>query len=122
MRKIKVIQHVKRKPYKNDSMFYFGKHIATVTDGIYTIIVESAGEMRAAFSENGKAYQNEDLAKQLSARGYTDKKLNKIGSNDLISLNNWFRIFSDNDPTDLHEDIAHNYDDAIALAKERLKK
>lgn len=114
---IKVKLHVKRLPLRNDSMFYFNKHIATLTKGNRTVIVESAGEMKAYFKENGDCYQNEVLAKELKKRKTTDKGLTKIGSNDMIGLNNWFRIFSDNDPTRLDEEIAHTYDDAIETAK-----
>lgn len=119
--KIKI--HVKRLPRRNDSMFYFGKHIATLTKGNQTIVVEASGEMQVYFSERkDDCYANAQLAKELRNRKITDRGLSKLGENDMIQMNNWFRIFSDNDPTDLHEDIAHTYDDAIALAKERLSK
>ena len=73
--KIKVKIHVKRKPRRNDSMFYFGKHIATVSKGKREIIIESAGEMRACFKENGDNYLNDMLAKELKSRKTTDRGL-----------------------------------------------
>lgn len=117
--KVKVKIHVKRQPRRNDSMFYFGKHIATVTVGRRVIAVESAGEMRACFTEDGDNFLNEQLAKELKSRGTTDRGLSSIGKNDFITLNNWFRL------TDLETErelgIAHTYDDAIALATEVAK-
>jgi hypothetical protein len=116
---IHVELHTKRLPYKTDSMFYYGKHIATVSNEKRTLIVESAGEMRAAFSVDGNSYQNEDLAKQLKRRKITNSGLGKLGMDDLIQMNNWFRIIDAD--TDEEMGIAHNYDDAITVAKNCLK-
>lgn len=117
---VQVDIHVKRKPYRNDAMFYYGKHIATVSNAKRTLIVESAGEMEAAFSSTGNLYANEKLAKQLVAHGITDKKLGALGMEDLIRMNNWFRIIDAD--SDEEMGIMHNHDDAIAYAKQILKK
>lgn len=114
--------HVKRKAGRNDSMFYYDKHIATVKHGLKTIIVESCGEMEASLVIDGKQYYGKELSAQLTKRQIKDRQLNKIGSNDLISMNNWFRIFSDNDPVDTEEEIVHTYDDAIRMAKIKAKQ
>ena len=98
-------------------MFYFGKHIATISNEETKIFIESAGEMRAAFKIDGDSYQGEILAKELKSRGTTDRGLSSIGNNDLIQMNNWFRIMDENETM---EQIAHTYDDAIRLAKSLL--
>ena len=116
--KIKI--HTKRLPRRNDSMFYYGKHIATLTKEGRKIFVESAGEMQAAFKENGECYLNTDLAKQLKKRKTTDRGLSSIGSNDLIHMNNWFRIKEEGQESNDDEIIAHTYDDAIEIAKQVL--
>ena len=119
--KIKI--HVKKLPRRNDSMFYHGKHIASLTKGNQTIVVEATGEMLMYFSQSkDDRYEGQKLARELRNRKITDRGLAKFRNDDMIQMNNWFRIFSDNDPVDLHEDIAHTYDDAISIAKNRLNK
>jgi hypothetical protein len=117
--KISVKLHVKRKPRRNDSMFYYGQHIATVKAGLKTIIVESSGEMKAYFDEKGDVYEGYMLAKELKSRNMTDRGLSTLGQKDMILMNNWFRIFSVNDPVDLNEEIAHTYDEAIEIARQK---
>jgi hypothetical protein len=118
MNKVTVDIHVKRKPGKNDSMFYFGEHIATIKKGEKTFYVESAGEMKAYFSEKGDCYQNEQLAKELEARKITDRTLSRLGEKDQILMNNWFRISDDNGN---EISIAHTHSGAIHNAKELIK-
>lgn len=115
---IKVKIHVKRQPRRNDAMFYYDKHIATVSKGARKLIVEASGEMTAAFTIDGEAYGNEDLAKQLKKRKTTDRGLSTMGSNDLIRLNNWFRIVDED--TNGEIGIVGTYDDAIQFAKDTL--
>ncbi len=115
-----VTLNVLREKFKNDSMHYFGKQIATIEKDGKKLIVESAGEMKAYFKENGECFQNEDLAKEMRKRGTTDRQLSVLGRNDMISLNNWFRISDDS--TGYEMGIAHTFDDAIALAKSLIKK
>ena len=117
--KIKI--HTKRLPRRNDSMFYYGKHIATLTKGDVKLYVESAGEMKAAFKENGECYSNEDLAKQLKKRRTTDRGLSAIGVRDLILNNNWLRIINETSGGD-EMGICGTYDDAIEYAKFILEK
>ncbi len=112
---VKIKLHVKKLPLRSDSMFYYGKHIATLTKGNRTVIVESAGEMEACFKNDGDNFMNEKLAQELKKRKTTDKGLKKIDG--MISMNNWFRILCDNDPTRHDEKIAHTYDEAIESAK-----
>ena len=115
MNKTTVDIHVKRKPGKNDSMFYFGQHIATVKKGSKTFYVESAGEMKAYFDEKGDCYQNEQLAKELDSRNVTDRKLSRLGEKDQILMNNWFRI---SDDAGKEIAIAHTHSGAVHIAKE----
>ena len=117
--KIKI--HTKRLPRRNDSMFYYGKHIATLTKGDVKLYVESAGEIKAAFKENGECYSNEALDKQLKKRKTTDRGLSTLGLNDLILNNNWVRIINETSGGD-EEGIVCNYDDAIQYAKILLLK
>lgn len=111
-----VTLHTIREKYKNDSMHYFGQHIATVEKNNKKLIIESAGEMKAYFEEDGRCYQNEDLAKEMRKRGTTDRQLSKLGRNDMIGMNNWFRIVSEDGSG--KEEIAHTFDDAIRFAKQ----
>ena len=115
-----VTLHTIREKYKNDSMHYYGEHIATVEKNKRKLIVESAGEMRACFTEDGANYLNEDLKAELRKRGTTDRQLSVLGKNDFISLNNWFRIMDD--ATEVELGIAHTFDDAISLAKQLIKE
>ena len=117
-KEVKVEIHEPRLPRRNDSMFYFRKHIATISKGHKKIIVESSGEMQAAFKMNSDSLQNEQLAKELKKRGTTDRGLSTMGSNDLIQMNNWFRLWVEENGVYQEEEIAHTYDDAIALAKQ----
>jgi hypothetical protein len=119
---IKVDIHVERLPRRNDSMFYYDKHIATITKGHTKVIVESAGEMRAFFDEKGDCYQNDMLAKELESRGTTDRSLSTLGKNDQIQMNNWFRLWvTENDVFVNNDEITHTYDDAIKMGKEFIK-
>jgi hypothetical protein len=120
MSKVKVKIHVKREPRRNDAMFYFDRHIATVSKGKRKILVESSGEMQASFSENGDSYRNEMLAKELRSRRTTDRKLSTMGGSDLIQMSNWFRLVDTEKGGE--EEIAHTYDDAVALAKMRIEE
>lgn len=115
--KIKITRHIKKRPNRTDSMFYYGQHIATLSLGDRTIIVESAGEMQAYFKEN-ECYRNDMLSKELTSRGITDKKLAVLGSNDQILMNNWFRVVDEADLEEGNnkEEIAHDYDEAISVA------
>jgi hypothetical protein len=118
--KVKIQIHVKRLPLRNDAMFYYGKHIATLTKGTRKIFIESAGEMQASFKENGVCYKNEMLAKELHSRKITDSKLSDIWEGDKIKLNNWFRIYDES--KDCEVGIAGTYDGAIELAMERINE
>jgi hypothetical protein len=115
---VKVKIHTKRLPRRNDAMFYYGKHIATVSNGKRKLIVEASGEMTAAFTMDGEAYGNEDLAKQFKKRGTTDRGLATMGTNDLVFLNNWFRIVDAENDGEIG--IVGTYDDAIQFAKDTL--
>lgn len=114
MKNDKVKIHIKRLPHRNDAMFYYGKHIATLTKGNRKLFVESAGEMELYFSKRGVCYKNEILAKELLSRKTTDDRLITLWENDLIMLNNWFRIYDEANPND--EKIAGTYDGAMELA------
>jgi hypothetical protein len=118
--KIKVKIHVKRLPRRNDAMFYYDQHIATVSKGHREIIVESSGEMQAYFTEKGDCYRNNMLAKELRSRGTTDRGLSTLGANDRIQMNNWFRLVDSEKGGE--EEIAHTYDEAIELAKYRINE
>lgn len=118
--KVKKEIHVKRLPHRNDSMFYFGKHIATFKKGHREIFVESAGEMKAALKEGGKNFEGKDLLRQLTHHKITDRGLGEMSVNDLIINNNWFRLFDTEKGGE--EEIAHTYDDAIKLAKQRINE
>lgn len=115
-----VTLHTLRQKFKNDSMHYFGQHIATVTKNKRKLIVESAGEMKAYFEENGDCFQNEDLRTEMYKRGTTDRQLSALGRNDMIGLNNWFRIMDD--ATGEEIGIAHTFDDSISFAKQLIEK
>lgn len=117
---VKVKIHVKRLPRRNEAMFYFRQHIATITKGHRNIFVESAGEMKAYFTENGDCYHNDMLAKELRSRKTTDRGLSTLGSNDQILMNNWFSLYDESKGGEA--EIAHTYDDAIAQAKELINK
>lgn len=114
-----VTLHTVRQKFKNDSMHYFDEHIATVEKNNRKLIIESAGEMRACFSESGDCFQNEMLKKELRSRGTTDRQLSKLGRNDMILMNNWFRITDDATGEELG--IAHTFDDSISLAKQLIR-
>jgi len=114
-----VTLHALREKYKNDSMHYFGKHIATVEKNHKKFIIESAGEMRACFTMDGPNFLNEELAKEMRKRGTTDRQLSAIGKNDFIGLNNWFRITDEASGEEVG--IAHTFDDSISLAKQLIK-
>ncbi len=118
--KVNIQIHVKRLPLRNDAMFYYGKHIATLTKGTRKIFIESAGEMQAYFKENGACYKNEMLAKELHSRKITDSKLSDIWEGDKIKLNNWFRIYDESKDREIG--IAGTYDGAIELAMERINE
>jgi hypothetical protein len=118
--KVKIQIHVKRLPCRNDAMFYYGKHIATLTKGTRKIFIESAGEMQASFKENGVCYKNEMLAKELRTRKITDSKLSDFWEDGKIKLNNWFRIYDE--LKDSEVGIAGTYDGAIELAIKRINE
>jgi hypothetical protein len=118
--KVKIQIHIKRLPHRNDAMFYYGKHIATITKGNRKLFVESSGEMEAYFSKRGVCYKNEMLAKELLSRKTTDNRLVILWENDLIMMNNWFRIYDEVNPND--EKIAGTYDGAMELAVKRINE
>lgn len=110
-----ILIHVPRKKNRNDAMFYYGQHIATCEIAGRKLVVEAAGEMVAAFTEDGEVFANSYLAKELEARGYGDKALDKLGINGLIRNNNWFRIIWQDGDDEFA--IVHTYDDAINTLK-----
>lgn len=118
--KVKIQIHVKRLPLRNDAMFYYGKHIATIIKGNRKLFVESSGEMELYFSKRGVCYKNEILAKELLSRKTTDNRLIILWENDLIMLNNWFRIYEAATPND--EKIAGTYDGAMELAIKKINE
>lgn len=118
---VKIEYHVARESRRDSAMFYFGKHIATVSKGHRKIYVESAGEMKAALAENSKNFSGKDLLAQLNHNKVTDRGIGTMAVNDLIIMNNWFRLF-DTESGGGEEIISHNYSDAIKQAKELINK
>lgn len=115
---VKVKIHVKRQPRRNDAMFYYGKHIATVSKGHRNLFIESSGEMEGRLKDNGKLLLNEGFYRAIKRKKLTDKGLGKL--QDLITMNNWFRI-TDSE-TNGEVGIIGTYDDAIQLAKDTLNE
>lgn len=119
MAKIKVQIHIKRKAKRTDSLFYRG-HIATIIKDGKKVFVETMGSIKGYFSEKGKAYGDEEFQRQLVKRGYTDKKLKTLGSNDMVQMGNWFRIVREDGEG--FEEIQGDYDSALNVAKQIAKE
>jgi hypothetical protein len=113
MSEIKIL--IPREKNRNDSMFYYGKCIATKEIDGKKYFAESAGEMQACFKENGDSYRNEKLLEEFHVRHFGDKALDKLGENDFIRMNNWLRVIEENGDDDIC--IVHTYDDAINVLK-----
>ncbi len=114
--KAKVIIHKKKQKGRNDSAFYFGKHIATVIKGNEKLFIESQGEMEMSFSDRGKTYSNKELLKQLQKRQMTDRDLRKY--DDRVNMSNWFVIR--NESESIFDISTTTYTNAIKSAKELL--
>ncbi len=114
---IKGVIHTRKQKGRNDSVFYYGKHIATITNGIETLFVESQGEIEMSLAENGKTYANKDLLKQLQKRRFTDKELKKCSN--YVNMGNWFVIRNTNET--ICDITTTQYTHAIQRAKDLLK-
>ncbi len=132
---VKVIIHVPQiSGHRKESFWYYDQHIATLEreDLGLRVYIESAGEQRVHFSDNGPRFSGEKAVKEAKRLGWGDKRLNRDA---YFSLNNWFDVTADwggvnEDPwsllytpssSDGEVAISYKYDEAIEVAKEFLK-
>ena len=111
---------------RQDSLWFYGKHIATVRKDDKTFIVEATGEQRIYGDKSGCGdfedlgrHDNEFATKKCIAAGLFDQDLqneNKVH----FDMNNWFAIRQLDENGDISNDdvaICHTYDEAIVQAE-----
>ncbi|GAG03484.1 unnamed protein product, partial [marine sediment metagenome] len=85
------------------------------------LYVDTCGEIRISFEEDGAWYKNDQAVTKATELGLVDEDLNKIGEDfDGWGNNNWFAIREYDINGECSQDdlgICHNYDDAIELLK-----
>jgi len=106
---------------KKDSFWYKGDgQIATVEHKGRIISIETRGEIRVCFEEDGDVFKNEQAVTEALERDLKDKDLNKLSEHDGWGNNNWFAFVEiDKDGNDISDDydVAYDYDEAIEMAK-----
>jgi hypothetical protein len=113
---------------RQDSLWYYGKQIATVRKGDKTFIVESTGEQRIYVDKSGLGdfedcgrYDNEFATKKCKNAGLFDDDLN---NSDKVhfEMNSWFAIRELDAEGNATDDVAicDSYDEAIALAEKEM--
>jgi hypothetical protein len=115
---------------RQESLWFHGKHIATVRKDGRTFIVEATGEQRIYVDKTGKGdfedlgrHDNEFATQKALKAGLTDEDLlneDKV----LFEMNSWFAIRELDKEGNVADDIAicHKYDEAIDLAVEEMNK
>jgi len=109
---------------KLDSFWYRNKVIGTITSDNLNLIIVTRGSIAVQFKENGKIFKDEFAIKEAKRLNYLDKDLKKLYEFDGWHNNNWFAIapLNDNDEIENTEKITDNYDDALDIAKNIIKK
>lgn len=101
----------KKIPYRQNSIFYAGKNIASVKIGAETYILTTSGYYSFALIEDGKVYEFDtgDRVPKI-VKSLTDLKLKKV----LESNWGWFTIRIDTKLSIGHtEEVYSTYDEAI---------
>lgn len=108
---------------RRKSSFWFDGYVATVTDGITTLNIMAVGMLHGSLDMNSDVLDRNKLVKEAKKRGYSDKKINELGKNDMFSNFNWFNleVVKGNEFESLEKTI-DNLDDAISEAKAYINK
>jgi len=124
---VKIHEHSKGED-RQDSLWFHGKHIATVRKNGKTFIVEATGEQRIFIDLNGGAnfedsprLDGEEATKACIKFGMFDQDLQ---NDDKVhfEMNSWFAIRELDAEGNATDDVAicHTYDEAIQLATDEM--
>lgn len=114
---------------RQDSLWFKGKHVATVRKNGRTLIVEATGEQRVYFDKQGNGdfdsswrYDNEKAREKALKMGFTDEDLNDDQKTH-FEMNSWFAVRELDEDGNSTDDvgIAHSYDEAISLALQEIE-
>ena len=108
---------------KDDAFWYYGCEIAIIEFNNRKLIVESRGEIRVQFDENGEVFRNDRAIEEAEDRNFNDMSLIGISDFDGFHNNNWFVICELDTTNNIGDDleISHSYDEARKGAEEMIK-
>jgi len=107
----------------NDSFWYYNESILIVpikcsNKNIKYLAIESRGEIKAYFEENGSTYRGEQCIKEANSMSLNDDDINRLQQNDMFIQNNWFACIglnSDYECITDDFDICYTYDECIEM-------
>ena len=120
--KVNIIQEPLSETRKN-SFWYYENTIASIEVGGRIFYISASGEIEVYFEPNGIKFKNGMAVKEALSLNLQDKDLNDLSLHDGWGNNNWFVVSEiiDGD-VEYFEDLAYDYDEALKLLIDTVKK